>query len=55
MISFEQNGPAGQSGPGDSVTIIQNERRSIDLPPRINPFLLYESRLLGGAVFCVLM
>lgn len=38
LVCFVQKEPAGQSGPGDSATIIQNERRSIDLPPRINPY-----------------
>lgn len=47
LVCFVRNEPAGQRGPGDSVTIIPNERRSIALPPRVNPSPLYESRLLG--------
>lgn len=49
-----QNEPAGQSFSGDSMRIIQDERRSMDLPARINPFLHCERQLFREP-FCILI
>lgn len=54
FFCFVQNKPVGQRFSGYSVTTLQIESYSINLPARINPFLHCE-RLLFGDRFCILI